>query len=305
MKKHLFRKTLWLTAMALLFSSASVAQKNRSKPKPKSAPMAIIFAVLRDGKLIEPIGYVDKKKLAALGDTHATKAFGNLYYKAKSAYPIIFGGAADGKVEVVTSNIGKECTGNSADIIAKPVNAMLKGLVMALATNISPKKNSAAYRRRPTPQERTAIEALVGAEFIKAGLAPAVLKELRYHNLTALDVDNDGTAEFVGSYWVAPKVDERALLFFIAEHDTEGKIVFAHSDYSLIKPDDVMSGEVKDLDGGVGHELLLDVLDYDGDGVKEIFTLGQAFEGNNYYSYRRDSGKWTRSYESYNYRCAF
>jgi hypothetical protein len=82
-------------------------------------------------------------------------------------------------------------------------------------------------------------------------------------------------------------------------------MLFATADHSVVGPDDVMSGDVKDLDTGVGHELLLDVLDFDNDGVREIFTIGQAFEGNNYYVYKRVDGKWSKVYETYDYRCAY
>jgi hypothetical protein len=72
-----------------------------------------------------------------------------------------------------------------------------------------------------------------------------------------------------------------------------------------VTADDVMSGDLKDLDGGRGSELLLDLLDYDEDGVKEIFTIGQAFEGNNFYVYKRSGDKWNKVLETYRYRCAF
>ena len=41
------------------------------------------------------------------------------------------------------------------------------------------------------------------------------------------------------------------------------------------------------------------------DGVKEIFTIGQAFEGNNYYVYKRTGEKWAKVFETYRYHCAF
>jgi hypothetical protein len=67
----------------------------------------------------------------------------------------------------------------------------------------------------------------------------------------------------------------------------------------------MMSSDLKDVDAGRGAELLLDVLDYDGDGVKELFTITQAFEGNNYYVYKRDGVTWKKVHETYVYRCAF
>ena len=66
-----------------------------------------------------------------------------------------------------------------------------------------------------------------------------------------------------------------------------------------------MSGDIKDLDTGILHELLLDVFDIEGDGVSEIFTIGQAFEGNNYYAYRKEGTTWKRIFETYVYRCAY
>lgn len=301
-------KTRIVVLISFFLVSSSFASAQKGRPKPKATPQNIILAVLRDGKLVEPIAVVEKGKLAApeIGDgaSKAAKAFSALYYKPATTYPLIFGGAPDGKIEILKSNVGGECAGNSADAASKPIKANIKGMVMALATNMKTSRAS-GVRRRPTPDERSEIEALVRAEFTKKGIAAVSVKNLRYHNLTALDIDRDGKAEFIGSFWVEPKSDERDLLFFIAEQNTSGKYSFTYSDFSTAKPEDVMSGDIKDLDTGIGSELLLDVLDVDNDGVDEIFTIGQAFEGNNYYVHKRVAGKWTRVYEAYNYRCAF
>jgi hypothetical protein len=304
MKIHLFRAPCLAIGALLLVSAAAFAQK--PGPKPKAAPKPVIFAVLDGGKRVEPIAAIDGVKLVEPGAAEAeSKAFAGAYYKPGASYSLVFGGAADGKLSIVKSNIGTECGGSSAASIAKPVKAKIAGLVMALATNAKLAADSTAYRRRPTPEERAEIEKLVRAEFTKNGVSAAALKNLRYHNLTALDVDGDDQPEFVGSYWIAPAADERRLLFFIAERDPAGKLAFSVSDYSAVKPDDVMSGDVKDLDTGIGHELLLDVLDVDSDGIREIFTIGQAFEGNNYYVYKRTGGEWTKVHETYSYRCAY
>jgi hypothetical protein len=298
-------KTPWLIVAAFLFTTCAFAQK--PTPKPKSSSKPVIFAVLEDGKRIEPIASVDGGKLVELnfGESVADKGFANAYYKPKSAYPLIFGGAADGSVVIVRANSGAECGGSSAETIPKPVKAKLSGLVMALATNAKFNTGTAAFRRKPTLEERREIEKLVIAEFTKHGASVAAVKNLRYHNLTALDVEDDDLPEFVGSYWIAPTPSERRLLFFIAEQDANGKILFTTAEHSVVGPDDVMSGDIKDLDTGLGHELLLDVFDFDNDGVREIFTIGEANEGNNYYVYKRTAGKWSKVYETYDYRCAY
>lgn len=304
MTKFFLSSTPWLMIGALFLASSSVAQKPAAKPKAIARP--IVFAVLQGGKRVEPIGAIAAGKLVEPAAEEAeAKAFAASHYKTGSSYSLVFGGAADGKLAILKSNIGTECGGMSAETSATPLKAKITGLVMALATNAKIGSAAPGYRRKPTAVERAEIEKLVRAEFAKNGVSEAALKNLRYQNLTALDVDGDNVAEFVGSYWIAPSQDQRRLLFFIAEQNSKGQIKLPHSEYSAIKPDDVMSGDVKDLDNGVGHELLLDMLDLDNDGVKEIFTIGQAFEGNNYYVYKRIAGKWTNVHESYSYRCGY
>ena len=301
-------KVALAVTVALLVVDPTFAQKARPKPKTKPTP-AMIFAVLNDGKLIEPVAAIESGKIIRAdtgpNDDKASTNFVNRYYSAKTSYSLIFGGKAAGSSTVIKSNAGTECGGNSAEITTKSGATQLKGLVMALATNAKIAKPGSGVRRRPTAEERTEIEALVRAELKNQGTSDAALKNLRYHNLTALDVDNDGIAEFVGSYWVAPTKDERRTLFFIAEKGSDGKYSLTHHDYESIKPDNVMSENINDLDTGILHELLLDVFDYDNDGTSEIFTISKAFEGNNYYAYKKQDGKWTQVLENYVYRCAY
>jgi hypothetical protein len=300
-------KIIAFVAVLTGFSTTfTFAQKTRPKPAAKVKP--IIFAVVFDGKTIEPIGHIEKGKLIESpgGDDESQKLsrFAETYYKSKTKYNLIFGGVNDGTVTIAKSSIG-ECSGNSAEITTQPLKAKLKGFVMALATNAPIKTKAPGVRRLPTTDERNQIEKLVRAEFTKQNLSAASLKQVRYHNLTAIDVNRDGKAELVGSYWVAPKPTERALLFFIAERNAEGAYSFEFSEFENFTPDKIMSGDPKDLDDGVYHELFLDYFDYNGDGVAEIFTTTQAFEGRNFSVYRRELGKWVKDYESYNYRCGY
>ena len=296
---------LWSLAAAF-FVVAPVAAQRKAPPKIQSAVKPVIFAVLQDGKWIEPIAVVEDGELAevAAADEQA-KAFENRYYKPKSTYPIIFGGGNGGSVSVVKSNIGTECGGSTADVTSRTTGTKLTGLIMALATNVKLKPNEVSYRVRPALNERTEVEKLVRSEFTKNGATAAAVKNLRYHNLTAVDIQGDDVAEYVGSYWIAPTANERRLLFFIAERKDDNILELSYSDHSVVKADDLMSGEVKDVESGLGAELLIDVLDYDDNGVREIFTIGRAFEGNNYYVYKNEKGKWTKVFETYAYRCAY
>ena len=264
---------------------------------------------MNDGQTLEPIGVIDKGELVGTAgggdDSKALTPFVKHYYKPKTVYSLIFGGKTNGTVAVKSYDAKSECGKNLAQAVTSSQRAKIKGFVMGLATNATVGKSASGVRRLPTPAERAEIESLVRAEFTKQGVSSNAAKNLKYHNLTALDVDGDGTAEMVGSFWAENSANERNLLFFIAEKGTNGKYNFGFSEYSKVTPDDVMSGELKDLDEGIGHELLLDILEYNGDKSAEIFTVSRAFEGNNFSVYSRKDGKWTKVFEGYNYHCAF
>lgn len=292
----------------LVLTSILLVTAQRKRPPVKPKPKQIIFAVLNDGQTLEPIGAIDKGELVATaggGDEPKTLTnFANIYYKPKAAYNLIFGGAMNGTVTIISSDAKSDCGKNLAQVSTQSKKANLKGFVMGLATNETTQKGASGVRRLPTAAERAEIESLVRAEFTKQGVSANAVKNLKYYNLTALDVDGDGTAEMVGSFWVESSPKERNLLFFIADKNSNGKYNFGYSDYAKVTPKDVMSGELKDLDE-LGGELLLDVLEYSGDTTAEIFTISKAFEGNNFHVYSRRDGKWTRVFESYNYHCAF
>ncbi len=298
------RKFISVPVAVLLAAVSAFSQQRPAKPSPKPAP--IIFAVLNDGKLVEPIAYVEGGKLVqpvSGGEEPARLlSFNRTYYKANASYRLIFGGANAGTVTIKSSDPKAECSANIAEINFVSARAKLRGNVMALATNVGVTKKGGGVRRLPTAAERAQIEDLVRGEFAKHKVPS---KTLRSHNLTALDVDSDGVAELVGTYWVDSSATSRALLFFIADRGADGKYALGFIDFRNIKKEDVMSGEMADVDKGVYHERLLDVLDYDNDGVAEVFTYVQSFEGAGFNAYRRAAGKWTMAFEGSNYHCGY
>ena len=300
---------LLVPCLVILFTVSFSFSQRRGKTKPPAKPKPIIFAVMSDGQMLEPIGVIDKGKLVGTangGDDQNTLApFVKNYYKPKTAYSLIFGGMKNGTVTVKSYDAKSDCGKNMAQAATASAKAKIKGMVMGLATNAAVSKSASGVRRLPTPAERAEIESLVRAEFTKQGVSSNAVKNLKYHNLTALDIDNDGKAELVGSFWVENSANEKNLLFFIADKGANGKYNFGHSEYSKVSPEDVMSGELKDLDEGIGHELLLDIFEYNGDTSAEIFTVSRAFEGNNFTVYSRKNGKWTKVFEGYNYHCAY
>lgn len=283
--------------MTLILSVFGIAQTAKNQA---------IFAVLNDGKVIEPLAKIENGKLVQMvsggDDGEILKAFSKTFYKPKTAYSLIFGGKVAGTVNVIKNDPTAECSSNIATVSTVSKTAKLKGFVMGLATNLKVTKAGSGVRRMPTAAERAEIEKLVVAEFAKNKVNA---KGLRSHNLTALDVDNDGKIEFVGSYWVATATKERAKLFFIADKVRANKYSIGLADFSSVKEDEVMSGDIKNVDDGIYHELLLDVLDFNNDGVAEIFTYIQSFEGASFNAYRRNEGVWELELEASNYHCGY
>ena len=305
MKKTFFAK-IFLSFFIVVLAISPIHAQKRKPVKTNAKP--IIFAVLNDGKSVEPIAAIDKGELTQVSDGaddgKKIAAFIKMYYQPKTTYQLIFGGAVDGTVSIKNSAPASDCAKNMAEVASVAKNAKLGGMVMALATSAPIDKTVKNTRRKPTPSERAEIETLVRAEFTKQKVAASAVKNLRYHNLTAIDVDSDGNAEMVGSFWVETSATERALLFFIADKK-DGKYSFGYSDFKNVKQDEVMSGNIKALDNGIYHELLIDYLDYTGDKVGEIFTYVEAFEGSGFNAYKREGGKWVKKFEGNNYHCGF
>ena len=274
----------------------------------KTAPKKAVFAALDDGKVLEPIAFIEGGKLKSLGEEASGEnlaEFVKKYLKPNAKYNLIFGGSNAGTATVVKNFADSECAANQAEISVVSKTVKLKGFLMALATDAVPKKNAKLVRKMPTAAERKSINELVVAE-MKAKRVPIKnTGELRYHNLTKLDVDGDGIAEFVGTYWYNTGVKKRSLLFFIAESDANGVISIPFTKFQDLDEESVMSGDVKDLDNGIYHELLIDMLDFDSDGQSEIFTMSQGFEGSNFNAYKRVDGKWTQILETSNYHCGY
>ncbi len=294
------RSLLIILSIALLSVSSAFAQKATSK--------RTIFAVLNDGKTLEPIAFIENGKLVELGDQASgekTSEFVKANYRPKTKYNIIFGGVNVGTATVTKDLSDTECAANQAQISLVSTTFKPKGFLMGLATNAIPKANTKLIRQMPTARERADINNLVMEEMKKQNIAIKNTGELRYHNLTKIDVDGDGNHEFVGTYWYNTAAKQRSLMFFIAEKNASGTISIPFTKFNEVDEENVMSGEISTIDQGVYHELLLDMFDYDNDGQSEIFTYSQGFEGSNFNAYKRVDGKWTQVLETSNYHCGF
>jgi hypothetical protein len=292
-----------------VFCALSGFAQKRIVKQPLKAVKSLIVAVLNDGKTVEPIAILEKGKLTAptngSDSAEMIAAFNKTYYPVGKKYSLYFGGAVAGSVTITGSDSKRECSANMADVSSTTTRTPLKGNVMAIATGSTQKGKGSGVRRLPSTAERAEIDALVRDKFIENGVPEAVANNLKYQNLTALDVEGDKKIEFVGSFWVDPSAKSRALLFFIAEIGSDGKFKFGHSEFKKVAEEETMSSDIKDVDTGVYHERLLDIFDVDGDGVSEVFTYVMSFEGAGFNVYKRQAGMWNKMFEGSNYHCGY
>ena len=299
------RNNLTVIGLTLLLATFGFSQKVDTK---KVVNPKAIFAVLNDGKTLEPIAFIEKGKLKEIHDAGTPEKpfdFVTAFYKPKNKLNLIFAGSNAGTTSIVKDFKDSDCAGNQAEISIVSAKVKPKGNLMALATDAIVKSNAKLSRKMPTAVERKDINELVVQEMKAKNVPVKNAGELRYHNLTKLDVDGDGAAEFVGTYWYNTAAKKRSLLFFIAETDANGVISISFTKFQEIDQENVMSGDIKDVDNGIYHELLLDMLDYDSDGQSEIFSIASGFEGSNFNAYKRVAGKWTQVLETSNYHCGY
>lgn len=299
-------KKLTILLTILFCALTGLSQKKEVKKEP---PKTTVFAVVNDGKQIEPIAYIVNGKLEPIvgedADVVENPEFVKAYYKPKTKYNLIFGGDNVGTATVMKDLANSDCAANQAEISIKSKSVKPKGFVMALATNAATKKTVKGTRKLPTAEERLEIEKLVMAEMLKQNIPIKKINELRYHNLTKVDVDNDGNAEFVGTYWYNTGDKVRSLMFFIADKDKNGVITIPFTKFNEVKEADVMDGNIKTVDTGIYHELLIDLFDVDADGTGEVFTIVNSFEASSFNAYKKVDGKWTQVLETSNYHCGY
>jgi hypothetical protein len=191
--------------------------------------------------------------------------------------------------------------------VALRTPAKLNQNVMALATNSESLGKTRGTRRSPTPAERAALMPLVQAAYKQKGLPAALLPGLTTMNLTAVDLDNDGKSELIGSFIVKKQKGgaARYALFLFAEPQGSSyrTTVLQYDRYT--KADLMEGAAITAIDNGVYVERLVDAIDLDNDGVSEVVAVRDGLEGDGYFIYKKQGGSWTKAYEFSNYRCGF
>ena len=296
--------------LASLFAGNTAQTKALQEGNPKATLLFVVSAQQVLGAYIVPLVIIEQGqfKPPIAGDSGADEIskFAKTYYAKGSKYRMLFGGGEAGSLIIKKSNKDSECAKTSADVTLQS-SAKLNKNVMALATNSASLGGAKSTRRMPTASERAALMPLVQAAYKQKGVPAALLPSLTTINLTALDLDNDGKAELVGSFVVKKQTGgaSRYALFLIAEPQGNSYRTTV-LEYEQFKAKDMMSGsDITAIENGVYLERLVDSLDLDGDGASEVITEADGLEGDTYHIFKKQGGTWKQVYEFSNYRCAF
>ena len=308
-----FQRTIIIALLITSLALASLFVGSAAQPLQENSNATVLFTVysmMPQNPYMVPFVIIEngqfKQPIAGDSDEAEMQSFASAYYSKGRKYRVLFGGAEAGSLTIKEANKDKECSRSSADVALRS-SAKLNRNVMALATNSSSLGGAKSTRRPPTPAERAALMPLVQAAYKQKGVPAALLPGLMTVNLTALDLNNDGKSELVGSFVVKKQkggAARYALFLFAEPKGTSYQTTVLQ--YERFTDNDLMSGATIDaIENGVYLERLIDGLDLDGDGTSEVVTERDGFEGDSYFIYKKQGDKWNKIYEFANYRCAF
>jgi hypothetical protein len=279
-------------SVASMSRSTDGAQNREKKPV---SPATVLFAVttgnnaqgedavridpivlLDRGRFIEPPRGVDQEA-GKFRDTPQSSRFAATYFRPGMSHQLLFGGGKMGTATVLKRS-NRQCISLAASVRLQS-SVTVGGRVMALATNSTTLGLPESSRRAPSADERSAILNLVRQAYRQRRVPASLLKSLTVTNLTAIDVDRDGSPEFAGSFRI--EEDQKAYLLFL--------LIGRRGDRYHI--DLQRYGQQRE-----SGEDFLDYIDLDGDGVGEVITTVEGYETWEYAIYKKRAGRWQSIY---------
>ncbi len=208
--------------LAVLCARAPVHAQQRRAARPAArTSWTTLFQVSAesDGAQIEPILRFAGARFEQVPDSGKgafNKQLAGTLYKAGRQHTVIFGGGRVGTATVKSPLPDSECSQTFANVtFDAPIK--LGGNVFALATDSQTLGRPAPSRRAPTPEERAAVGRLVESLYKQHGVPAARANAFDTINLTATDLDGDGTFELIGTFKLKRTPDISDMLFLIAE----------------------------------------------------------------------------------------
>jgi hypothetical protein len=236
------------------------------------------LVIINKGKYIDPVGE---------GDSNAMKPFAEKYFQAGEHYRLLLGGGEVGTATVKSSGEGCNTIHSTVNLES---SAKIGGRIKGLATDSETLGKKASSRRALTSNERAAVMTLVKNIYRQHKISNALLqRSLKVNNLTATDLNGDGQFEVIGDFQIA-----------IASTSTEGP----RRDLFLIATPlgagykaELANFQSYRMNSGFGRGVgFVDQLDIDGDGIAEVVTINEGFDGYGYSIYKKQGGRWREIY---------
>jgi uncharacterized SAM-binding protein YcdF (DUF218 family) len=240
------------------------------------------LVVIRGGKFVNPMDEYDEK---------SEKLFADKYYQKGQKYRLLFGGGEAGTATVQSWQEG--CNAIHAGITLEG-STNIRGRIMGLATTSETLGKRAISRRALTSAERAAVMTLVNNIYRQRKTPAALMRRLEVKNLTATDLDGDGRYEVVGDFRIQTGDinGARRDLFLIATPAGKG--------YRA----ELANFQSYRMDSGFGRGIgFADQLDMDGDGIAEVVTIDEGFDGYGYSIYKKRNGRWRSVYSGIGDAC--
>ncbi|HYV24718.1 MAG TPA: hypothetical protein VE969_05725 [Pyrinomonadaceae bacterium] len=276
--------TVFIFTIVSVISFSSRRSSATISPAAQPRNSAVVFAISSEGDegSMDAVVIVNGARLQRPYNDEiegARKTFGQKYFAAGKVYRLIFGGGEAGTVKVNSWDLG--CNNIHAKVTAN-ASARLGGKVMALATTSETLGKRQSTRRAPSETERAGVLTLMKSIYRQNRTPANLMSLIKVTNLTATDVDGDGTYEMIGSFTLAAKNKFERDLFLIAK--PQGLAMKA----DLVKfqayqppPEEFLSS----ID-------FVDQLDLDGNGVGEVFATQGGFDGYGYLIFKKVGGRW-------------
>jgi hypothetical protein len=304
--KRAVRFLVILTIVSVISFSSGPSSASPSPPAQPRKPV-VVFAVSAEGDegSMDAVVIVNGARLQRPYNDEmeaGRKTFAQKYFAAGKIYRVIFGGGDAGTVKVKSWDLG--CNNIHAKVTPN-TSARLGGKVMALATTSETLGKRQSTRRAPTETERAAVLTLMKSIYRQRRTPESLMSSIQVTNLTATDVDGDGTYEMIGSFTLGTRgssptpgspagqpgrggaVREGAIkferdLFLIAKpHGAAMKADLAKFQAYQPPPEEFLSS----ID-------FVDQLDLDGNGVGEVFATQGGFDGYGYLIFKKVGGRW-------------
>jgi hypothetical protein len=238
-------------------------------------PPRMLFAVWTYGAAITHIQPIARFHRVAFGPDRveftkppAQKDLIDDYYQPGAKYDVFRGGVRAGTVSILPGdNYGCQPIERGATRTGKPTPHWRGADAVAGETlGLAHRKSRL---RGPTDAETREFLAIVRRVFAIKAVPADALANIKSENLAATDLNGDGRTDFIGSFAVRDSRKSH-VLFLVAMRDARGTL---RAD--VIRYDRALNAED---DASAKNWTLVDVEDFDGDGIDEIIVEGHGWE---------------------------